>query len=75
MPKYVPLEVPESPQLAQNIVHFSRSLRRAGLPVGTGRVIDAIKAVNEAGFSEKKDFYWMYIKRSIIYFNLTEVIT
>ena len=58
MPKYVPLEVPESPQLAQNIVHFSRSLRRAGLPVGTGRVIDAIKAVNEAGFSEKKDFYW-----------------
>ena len=58
MPEYVPLELPENPRLAQNIIHFARALRRAGLPVGPGRVIDAIRAVEAAGFSEKRDFYW-----------------
>jgi len=33
-------------------------LRRAGLPIGPGRVIDAIRAVEAAGFTEKRDFYW-----------------
>ncbi|WP_298835421.1 VWA domain-containing protein [uncultured Roseobacter sp.] len=58
MPEYIPLELPENPKLAGNITHFARALRRAGLPVGTGRVIDAIRAVEAAGFSEKRDFYW-----------------
>ncbi|APX11706.1 vWA domain-containing protein [Tateyamaria omphalii] len=58
MPEYAPLELPENPKLAGNITHFARALRRAGLPIGTGRVMDAITAVTKAGFTEKRDFYW-----------------
>ena len=53
-----PLELPDDPKLAGNIVHFARALRRAGLPIGPGRVVDAIRAVEAAGFTEKPDFYW-----------------
>ncbi|MEL6840284.1 MAG: VWA domain-containing protein [Pseudomonadota bacterium] len=52
------LELPDDPKLAQNITHFARALRKAGLPIGPGRVIDAIRAVEAAGFTEKHDFYW-----------------
>lgn len=52
------LELPEYPKLAGNITHFARALRRAGLPIGPGRVIDAIRAVEAAGFTERRDFYW-----------------
>ena len=52
------LALPEDPKLAQNIIHFARALRKAGLPVGPGRVMDAIRAVAAVGFSEKQDFYW-----------------
>lgn len=53
------LALPEDGKLAQNIIHFARALRRAGLPVGPGRVLTAIEAVAAAGFSEKRDFYWV----------------
>jgi uncharacterized protein with von Willebrand factor type A (vWA) domain len=59
----VPSARPEGPgeaaegRLADNIVHFARALRRAGLPVGTGRVVDAIRAVEAAGFGERQDFF------------------
>ena len=59
MTEYIPLDLPEHPKLAQNILHFARALRKAGLPVGPGRVIDAIRAVEAAGFTEKADFYWV----------------
>ncbi|WP_299826980.1 VWA domain-containing protein [uncultured Roseobacter sp.] len=58
MPEYAPLDLPENPKLAGNITHFARALRRAGVPIGPGRVIDAIRAVEAAGFTEKRDFYW-----------------
>lgn len=58
MVEHIPLELPDNPRLAGNITHFARALRRAGLPIGPGRVIDAIRAVEAAGFSEKRDFYW-----------------
>ncbi|MBO9445237.1 VWA domain-containing protein [Ruegeria sp. R14_0] len=58
MVEQIPLDIPESPKLAQNITHFARALRKAGLPIGTGRVVDAIRAVQAAGFTEKQDFYW-----------------
>jgi len=45
-------------RLAENIAHFARALRRAGLPVGPGRVADAIRAVAVAGFTQREDFYW-----------------
>ncbi len=58
MAEQLPLDIPDNAKLAQNITHFARALRKAGLPIGTGRVIDAIRAVQAAGFTEKRDFYW-----------------
>ncbi|WP_299625813.1 VWA domain-containing protein [uncultured Tateyamaria sp.] len=58
MPEYAPLELPDDPKLAGNITHFARALRRAGIPIGPGRVIDAIRAVEAAGFTQRRDFYW-----------------
>ncbi|TCL09798.1 hypothetical protein BXY66_1863 [Shimia isoporae] len=58
MPEYLPLEIPDDPKLTQNITWFARSLRKAGLPIGPGRVIDAIRAVEAAGFTSKQDFFW-----------------
>mgnify|MGYP005991404559 CR=1 FL=1 len=58
MPEYVPIDIPANPRLAQNIIHFARALRRAGLPVGPGQVLDAVRAVAQAGFTDRMDFYW-----------------
>ncbi len=58
MAEQLPLEIPTDPKLAQNITHFARALRKAGLPIGPGRVVDAIRAVQAAGFTRKQDFYW-----------------
>ncbi|MSU91040.1 VWA domain-containing protein [Rhodobacteraceae bacterium 2CG4] len=57
MVPHADLPVPEHGRLAENITHFARALRRAGLPVGPGRVVDAIRAVEAAGFTAKADFY------------------
>ena len=48
----------EGGKLAENIMHFARVLRRAGLPVGPGQVLDAIEAVQAAGIGMRSDFYW-----------------
>ncbi|PJE28351.1 VWA domain containing CoxE-like protein [Pseudooceanicola marinus] len=53
-----PLDLPEHPRLVENLAHFARALRRAGLPVGPGQLIEAIRAVEATGFAEKRDFYW-----------------
>ena len=54
-------------RLADNIVHFARALRAAGLPVGPGAVLDALEAVQAAGVGTKDDFYWtlhaVFVKR------------
>ncbi len=54
-------------RLAENIVHFARALRAAGLPVGPGAVLDALQAVQAAGVGTKDDFYWtlhaVFVKR------------
>lgn len=47
------------PHLAENIVHFARVLRRAGLTVGPRQVLDAIEAVDLAGLRSREDFYWL----------------
>jgi uncharacterized protein with von Willebrand factor type A (vWA) domain len=39
-------------------MHFARVLRGAGLPVGPDRVIDALRALQIAGVSNRDDFYW-----------------
>ncbi len=43
--------------LAANIVYFARALRDAGVPLGPGAVLDALDAVEAAGFSTRQDFY------------------
>ncbi|MEQ9693590.1 VWA domain-containing protein [Shimia sp. SDUM112013] len=58
MAELAPLEIPDNPRLTQNLTYFARALRKAGLPIGPGRVIDAIRAVEAAGFTDKRDFYW-----------------
>jgi len=45
-------------RLADNILHFGRVLRAAGLPVGPGTAIEAIRAVETVGLRDKDDFYW-----------------
>jgi hypothetical protein len=45
-------------KLATNIVHFGRTLRAAGLPVGPGQVLRAVEAVEAAGLRKRDDFYW-----------------
>jgi hypothetical protein len=57
MVEYADLGIPDNGKLPHNIVHFARALRAAGLPVGPGRVVDAVRAVEAAGFSSKHDFY------------------
>jgi len=45
-------------RIADNIVYFARTLRKAGLRVGPAVVKDAIEAVLAAGISTREDFYW-----------------
>jgi uncharacterized protein with von Willebrand factor type A (vWA) domain len=45
-------------KLAENVLHFGRALRRAGVPVGPDRIIDALRAVGITGVSRREDFYW-----------------
>ncbi len=59
MSDYAPLNLPAEGKLAHNITHFARALRKAGLPIGTGRVMDAVTAVQAAGFTRRDDFYWV----------------
>ena len=39
-------------------MHFARTLRSAGLPVGSGAVLDALRAVEAVGIAQREDFYW-----------------
>ncbi|MDJ0994314.1 MAG: VWA domain-containing protein [Dinoroseobacter sp.] len=58
MAQFAELDLPENPKLSHNIVYFARALRAAGIPVGPGRVIDAVEAVQAAGFTNQQDFYF-----------------
>ncbi|MCM2401739.1 VWA domain-containing protein [Rhizobium sp. S153] len=44
-------------RLADNIVHFARVLRRAGLKPGPGAVLDAIAAVDAIGIGSREEFH------------------
>src|SRR5438067_13195431 len=62
-----PENEPVAGRLAENIVHFGRALRAAGIPVGPGAVLDALAAVRAAGVGTREDFYWtlhaVFVKR------------
>ncbi|MGI9333125.1 MAG: vWA domain-containing protein [Gammaproteobacteria bacterium] len=39
-------------------MHFARVLRRCGLPLGPGKVLEAVEAVQAVGISDRSEFYW-----------------
>jgi uncharacterized protein with von Willebrand factor type A (vWA) domain len=45
-------------RLAENILYFARALRAAGIPIGSGTVLDALAALQAAGIGTREDFYW-----------------
>ena len=45
-------------RLIENLIHFGRALRAAGLPIGPGKLIHAFEAVRTVGLSRRDDFYW-----------------
>jgi uncharacterized protein with von Willebrand factor type A (vWA) domain len=49
-------------RLAENVMHFARLLRAAGLRIGPDRVIDCVRALDIAGASaaalRRDDWYW-----------------
>ena len=49
-------------RLPENVMHFARLLRAAGLRVGSDRVIDCVRALEIAGEHEfplrREDWYW-----------------
>ena len=44
-------------KLAENILYFGRVLRDAGLPVGPGSILDAVRAVEAAAIGTRADFH------------------
>jgi uncharacterized protein with von Willebrand factor type A (vWA) domain len=45
-------------RLTVNLMHFARCLRAAGLPIGPGKLLQAIEAVEAVGLANRRDFYW-----------------
>ncbi len=43
-------------RLAENIMHFARVLRAAGLPIGPAKVVAALDAVEVVGIENREDF-------------------
>ena len=49
---------PAAGKLAENVMHFARVLRGAGIAIGPDRVIDALNALCVTGLARRDDFYW-----------------
>jgi uncharacterized protein with von Willebrand factor type A (vWA) domain len=49
---------PTQGRFVANVVHFARILRGAGLPIGPGREIEAVRALEAVGLATREDFYW-----------------
>ena len=45
-------------RLAENVMHFARLLRAAGLRIGPDRVIDCVRALELADCNRREDWYW-----------------
>lgn len=45
-------------RLLENLMLFARVLRAVGLPIGPGKVLDAVAAVRAVGITDRQDFYW-----------------
>jgi uncharacterized protein with von Willebrand factor type A (vWA) domain len=44
-------------RLSENVLYFARALRAAGIPVGSGSVLDALKALTVAHVGTRSEFY------------------
>jgi uncharacterized protein with von Willebrand factor type A (vWA) domain len=57
----------EQGRLAENLLYCGRALRAAGIPVGSGAVLDALEALKVARVGDREDFYWtlhaVFVKR------------
>jgi len=53
-----PVSADPDGRIADNIVYFARTLRKAGMRVGPASVVEAIDAVLAAGIGTRDDFYW-----------------
>lgn len=51
-----PVSADAAGSIVDNIMHFGRALRVAGLPVGPGSIIDAVEAVQVSGVTNRIDF-------------------
>jgi uncharacterized protein with von Willebrand factor type A (vWA) domain len=47
-----------SGRLPENVMHFARLLRAAGLRIGPDRVVDCVKALEIARPGSREDWYW-----------------
>ena len=53
----MPVARPTPGHLAENVMHFARVLRCAGMAIGTDRVLLSLQALREAGLASKSDFH------------------
>jgi len=44
-------------KLAENVVHFARILRGAGIPIGSDKMIDAVRALPLTGLERREDWH------------------
>ena len=47
-----------SDALFANLMHFARTLRAAGMNVGSGKILECLNAVEAVGVERRDDFYW-----------------
>ena len=56
-----------SGKLPENVAHFARALRVAGVKLGPGAVLDAVAALEQGGIGAREDVYWtlhaVFVKR------------
>ena len=59
MSALVAFALPRRPggRLAENVLHFARVLRTAGIPIGTDKVMDAVRVLPEAGLARREDWH------------------
>lgn len=54
-------------KLPENVAYFARALRTAGIPVGSGAVVEAIEALADGALGGRDDVYWtlhaIFVKR------------
>ena len=55
----VPSRAVVTGRLPDNILYFARTLRGAGMRTGPAATVDAVRAVELAGITDRDDFYWI----------------